>query len=70
MWKIPLTGRGLEIKHLAMWMCLTLNKKPWFVKMPQLSDRVELQLKEALELIPSGFPHFNFSRTKLVLAGT
>lgn len=49
MWKIPLTGRGLEIKHLAMWMCLTLNKKPWFVKMPQLSDRVELQLKEALE---------------------
>lgn len=48
MWKIPLTGRGLEIKHMAMWMCLMLNKKSWLVKMPQPSDRVEFQLKEHL----------------------
>lgn len=38
--------------------------------MPQASDRVELQLKEALELSSSGFPYSNLSRTKLVLAGT
>lgn len=34
------------------------------------SFRQELQLKVALELTPSGFQHFNLSRTELVLAST
>lgn len=29
-----------------------------------------ISIKGLLELIPSGFPHFNLSRTKLGLAGT
>lgn len=55
MWKIPLTDRGLEIKHLGH---VNLLNVKWKILVSEDASgfRVEHQLKEALELTPSGFP--------------